>query len=105
MLFGICIVCIVDEDDEYEDNKDGVPVMSSKKRHKEKDRPLPPLLSRVNNQIEVRNTPLPSLLQHGGQEETRLKSCSKDVGRLEAPPLPQIVHNLNLAASSYLFLA
>lgn len=46
---------VTDTDDEYEENKDGTPAMgtSGRRKHKEKDRPLPPLLSRVNGQIEV----------------------------------------------------
>jgi len=44
----------VDTDDEYEENKDGTPAMAGgRRKHREKDRPLPPLLSRVNGQIEV----------------------------------------------------
>ncbi|XP_070207054.1 chromodomain-helicase-DNA-binding protein 4-like isoform X3 [Littorina saxatilis] len=43
-----------DDDDDFEENKDGDQARSrTRRRGQEKDRPLPPLLARVNGQIEV----------------------------------------------------
>lgn len=43
-----------DDDDDFEENKDGDPTRTrTRRRANEKDRPLPPLLARVNGQIEV----------------------------------------------------
>ncbi|XP_025081586.1 chromodomain-helicase-DNA-binding protein 4-like isoform X2 [Pomacea canaliculata] len=43
-----------EDDDDFEENKDGDQTRSrSRRRGNEKDRPLPPLLARVNGQIEV----------------------------------------------------
>ncbi|KAK7482613.1 hypothetical protein BaRGS_00026112 [Batillaria attramentaria] len=42
-----------EDDDDFEENKDGDQTRGRSRRRNEKDRPLPPLLARVNGQIEV----------------------------------------------------